>query len=94
MTKIPKIIPVSELRRDVSDVLKRLRKSKTEPVVITQRGHVAAVRLDIEEYERSQNERELLLCLARGEAEIQDGKGFTLQEVLADADSILVDKAS
>lgn len=94
MAKIPQIIPVSELRKDVSEVLKRLRERKSEPVVITQRGRAAAVLLDVDEYERFQNEREMLLCLAKGESEIQEGKGFTLDEVLADADSILVDKAS
>ena len=94
MPKIPQIVPVSELRKDVADVLKRLRKAKTDPVVITQRGRAAAVLLDIDEYERNQNERELLLCLAKGESEIREGKGFSLDDVLSDADSILVDKAS
>ena len=94
MAKIPQIIPVSELRKDVSDVLKKLRKRKSEPVVITQRGRAAAVLLDVDEYERSQNEKELLLALAKGESEIREGVGFSLDEVMADADSILADKAS
>ena len=94
MAKIPQIIPVSELRKDVSEVLKRLRKRKSEPVVITQRGRAAAILINVDEYERTQNEREMLLSLAKGESEIQEGKGFTLDDVLADADSILVDKAS
>ena len=94
MAKIPQIIPVSDLRKDVSEVLKRLKESNSEPVIITQRGRAAAVLLDVSEYERTQNERDLLLALAKGEAEIQEGKGISFDEVLADADSILTDKAS
>jgi prevent-host-death family protein len=94
MAKIPKIIPVSELRKGVSDVLKRLRETSSEPVVITQRGRAAAVLLDVQEYERTQNEREMLLCLVKGESEIQEGTGYSLDQVLSDADSILIDKAS
>jgi prevent-host-death family protein len=88
MRKVPDIIPVTDLRQDAAAALKRL-KGSTEPVVITQRGRAAAVLLSVEAYERAEHERALLHRLARGEAEIAAGTGFDVDDVLADADSLL-----
>jgi prevent-host-death family protein len=88
MSKVPNIIPVTDLRQDAAAALKRLRASK-QPVVITQRGRAAAVLLSMEAYERSEHERQLLHLLARGEQEIAAGKGFDLDSVLAEADALL-----
>lgn len=88
MSKVPNIIPVTDLRQDAAAALKRLKSSK-QPVVITQRGRAAAVLLSMEEYERGEHERQLLRLIARGEQEIAAGKGFDLEAVLAEADSIL-----
>ena len=88
MTKVPEIVPVTDLRQDSSAVLKRLRSSR-EPIIITQRGRAAAVLLSVEEYERAENERQILLLLARGEKEIARGAGHTLDDVLAEADRLL-----
>ena len=71
-------------------MLKRLRKGK-EPVVITQRGRAAAVLLSIEEYERARQEREILELLVQGDKEIASGVGHDLQDVMAEADSILAE---
>ncbi len=88
MAKVPEIVPITDLRQDSSAVLKRVRSSR-EPVIITQRGRAAAVLLSVEEYERTENERQILLLLARGEKEIAQGEGHTLDDVLADADRLL-----
>lgn len=88
MVKVPKLIPITDLRQDSSAVLETVRNSR-EPLIITQRGRAAAVMLSVEEYERSENERQILELLARGEKEIAAGKGFSLGAVLADADTIL-----
>jgi prevent-host-death family protein len=88
MSRIPEIVPITDLRQDSSAVLKRLR-SLREPIIITQRGRAAAVMLSVEEYERTENERQILLLLARGEKEIAQGKGHTLDNVLAEADRLL-----
>ena len=90
MSKVPELVPVSDLRQDVAAVLKRLRASR-EPFVITQRGRAAAVLLSIDAYERLEQERELLQLIARGEKEISDGEGSDLDSVLAEADAILAD---
>ena len=73
MAKIPKIIPVTDLRHDAAAVLKRLQSSH-QPLVITQRGRAAAVLVSIEDYDRSQHERELLRLLAKGEQEISKAR--------------------
>jgi prevent-host-death family protein len=93
MTKIPEIIPVSDLRQHAAEVLKSVQQSN-EPVVITQRGRAAAVMLSVDEFERVEHERQLLRLLARGEREIAEDEGYDLETVLAEADAILADDQS
>ena len=88
MLKIPRIVPISDLRQDAALVLKPVQNSD-QPLVITQRGRAAAVLLSIEGYERSEHERELLRLLAKGEKEIAENKGVSLDSVLKEADSLL-----
>jgi prevent-host-death family protein len=88
MASVPDIIPITDLRQDAAAALKRVKSSR-QPVVITQRGRAAAVLLSLEAYERSEQERHILQLLARGEQEIKAGRGFDLDEVLAEADNLL-----
>ena len=91
MAKIPEIIPVTDLRQDAAAVLKRVRSQK-QPLIVTQRGRAAAVLLSMEAYERSEQERQLLRMLARGEREIKASAGHDLGKVLAEADALLAEK--
>lgn len=88
MPKLPEIVPVTDLRQDAAAVLARVRRS-AQPVVITQRGRAAAIMLSPESFERSENERQILRLLARGDREISKGKGFDLDSVLGEADELL-----
>lgn len=88
MAKFPNIVPITDLRQDATSIIKRVTASR-EPLVITQRGRAAAVMVSMEAYEHSQHELELLRLLARGEKEIEAGKGYDLDVVLAEADSLL-----
>jgi len=88
MPKIPNIVPITDLRQDATSILKRVAKSR-EPLIITQRGRATAVMVSIKDYEHSQHELELLRLLARGEREIEAGKGYDLDAVLAEADILL-----
>ena len=88
MAKIPNIVPITDLRQDATTIVKRVKASR-EPLVITQRGRAAAVMVSMEAYEHSQHELELLRLLARGEKEIEAGKGNDLDAVLAEADALL-----
>ncbi len=93
MARIPDIVPVSELRQGVAELLKRVRKTRG-PVVVTQRGRAAAVLLSVDEYERRERELEILKLLVQGEKEIAAGVGYSLDEVLAEADEILAQDKS
>jgi len=93
MGKLLNIIPVSDLRQDAAKVLKQLRSQK-EPLVITQRGRAAAVIISVEAYEKSENEKEILRLLAKGDREIELGEGYDLDNVLAEADSLLTKEPS
>jgi prevent-host-death family protein len=88
MTKVPIIIPITDLRQDAAAALKQVKSSR-QPVVITQRGRAAAVLVSMEAYECGEHERQLLYLLARGEQEITAGKGFDLDDVLTEADALL-----
>lgn len=90
MPKTPDIIPITDLRQEAAAVLKRVRASR-QPVVITQRGRAAAVMPSVEAYEGTEHERQILRLLARGKREITDGKGYDLDDVLAEADCLLAD---
>jgi prevent-host-death family protein len=88
VARVPKIIPITDLRQDAAAVLKLVRAQR-EPLIITQRGRAAAVMLSVEAYERSEEERRILLLLARGDREIAEGKGHELADVLKEADALL-----
>lgn len=88
MAKVPDIVPISDLRQDASAILKRVRGSR-QPLVITQRGRATAVMLSMDAYEQFEEERQILMALARGEREIEAGKGPTLDAVLREADKFL-----
>ena len=63
MTRIPKMVSVSELRRGAARWLARLG-GHDEPIVITQRGQPSAVILGIEAYQRFAREARLVRALA------------------------------
>lgn len=88
MPNAPKIIPISDLRKNASDVVKSVSSSR-EPVFITQRGRAAAVMVSMETYKNAQYAMDILHLLARGEKEIAAGTGYKLDDVLREADLYL-----
>lgn len=88
MPKSPKIIPISDLRQNASDVVRSLSLSK-EPIFITQRGRAAAVMVSMQAYEETQHELDILRLLAQGEKEIEAGTGHEFEDVLKEADRFL-----
>jgi prevent-host-death family protein len=88
MAENPSQIPVSDLKQDASATLKRVRKSK-RPLIVTQRGKPAAVLLSVDAYQKGEQERKILKLVALGEREIAVGKGYDLDDVLAEADVLL-----
>ena len=73
------ILPVSDLR-NYNEVLKNCRKG--EPVFLTKNGRGRFVVLDIEEYEREQAEKKLLVKLQEAEEAVKDGKGWMSMDEL------------
>lgn len=67
------ILPVSDLR-NYNEVLKNCRKG--EPVFLTKNGRGRFVVLDIEDYEREQAEKKLLVKLQEAEEAVKEGKGW------------------
>jgi prevent-host-death family protein len=88
MPSTPKIIPISDLRQNASEVVKSVSSSR-EPVFITQRGRAAAVMVSMEVYKNAQHEMDILHLLARGEKEIAAGTAHELDDVLREADRYL-----
>ena len=87
MTKIPKIIPISDLRQKASGVLKDVSSGDT--VFVTQHGRAIAVMVSMKAYERSQHELDILHLLARGAKEIEASTGYDFGDVLKEADHFL-----
>jgi prevent-host-death family protein len=90
MAKVPDLIPITDFRQDAARALKHVQRS-AEPVIITQRGRAAAVMLSVEAFEQGERERQILRLLAQGDQDIGEGKGRSLDAVLAEADRLLRD---
>ena len=88
MSRMPNIVPISDLRQGAAALLKKVKDSR-EPIVVTQRGRAAAVLLSIDEYERREQDKEILKMLVQGEKEIAAGVGHNLDEILAEADRLM-----
>jgi prevent-host-death family protein len=73
------IRPLSEFRANAASMVERLRATK-RPLVLTQRGHSAAVMLDVSAYERLLDEVELLREVQLAERQLEQGEGIPHEE--------------
>lgn len=69
------IKPMSEFRAHTAACIRQAQKSK-RPVVITQHGKSAVVLIDVSEFEAMSQRLELLEDIAKGESQIDEGKGI------------------
>lgn len=76
------IRPLSEFRANAAALIKQLQTTR-RPLVLTQRGHSAAVVLDVQEYERLLEEVELLRDVHAAEQELEAGGGLPHEEAKA-----------
>ena len=88
MSRLPTIVPVSDLRQDASKVLDIVRAEKG-PLIITQHGRAAAVLLSVPEYQEVERQLQLLALLTQGEKEIARADGERIETVMAAARSLL-----
>lgn len=70
------IKPVSEFRANAAELIEHVKNSG-RPLVLTQRGHSAAVVLGVVEYERMVEELELLTDVRSAVAQIEAGRGVS-----------------
>lgn len=68
--------PLSEFRANVASFVDRVRKTK-RPMVLTQRGHSAAVLLDASKYEQLLDEVETLRDIHVAERQLSRGRGVS-----------------
>ncbi len=73
------IQPVSEFRKRISAFIEQVQESK-RPLVLTQRGHSAAVVLDVEEYDRLVDELETMRDIQRASEQLANGEGIDSDE--------------
>lgn len=90
LMQIPKIVPVSDFRRDAAAVLKLLQEGGA-PIVLTQRGRGIAVLQSLEAYEKDQHDLALARALLSGDAEAAAGLTRPASGVLQRARSLLDD---
>ncbi|MCG8458180.1 MAG: type II toxin-antitoxin system Phd/YefM family antitoxin [Holophagales bacterium] len=70
------IRPVTEFRSNTASLIEQVQRTK-RALVLTQRGHSAAVVMDVDEYERLLEELELLRDIQRAEEQLQRGEGVS-----------------
>jgi prevent-host-death family protein len=77
------IKPVSEFRANAAGLIEQV-KSSGRPLVLTQRGHSAAVVLDVSEYEQMIDEIDVLRDIHTAVQQIEAGRGVSNREAKAE----------
>ena len=77
------IKPVSEFRANTADLIEQVRNSG-RPLILTQRGHSAAVLLDVADYAQLVEELELLRDVRTAVQQIESGKGVPNRQAKAE----------
>jgi prevent-host-death family protein len=86
------VLPFSALSEKTQRLVEQVQKTK-RPLVITRRGHSAAVLLDAAEYQLQQQRLILMERIARGKRDIAEGRTHTQEEVEALLDEWLAGDA-
>jgi antitoxin YefM len=77
------IKPVSEFRANTAELIDHVRTSR-RPLILTQRGHSAAVVLDVVEYERMVEAIELLSDVHTATQQVDSGSGVSNRNAKAE----------
>lgn len=76
--------PISYVKAHLAEVVERLRESH-DPVTVTQNGVPAAVIVDHESHQRTQQALALLKLIAMGEKDVSSGRTVSQSTVFASA---------
>ncbi len=74
------VIPLSDLKVNPEKIANRT-KDTHRPILLTSRGRGIAVMQGINEYEKNEEEQELVKAVAQGLMNIKEGKEMELNEV-------------
>ena len=74
--------PLSEFRANAASLIQKVQESQ-RPLVLTQRGHSAAVVLGVSDYENLVSELELLRDVKLAEQQLAEGQGIPQDEARA-----------
>lgn len=77
------IKPVSEFRANAAELIDRVRTTG-RPLVLTQRGHSAAVVLDVGDYQQMIDEADLLRDVRTAVEQIEAGEGVSNRDAKAE----------
>lgn len=77
------IRPVSEFRANAADLIEQV-KTSGRPLVLTQRGHSAAVLLDVADYQHMVEEIELLGDVHTAIQQLDAGEGVSNRDAKAE----------
>ncbi|MEK6375917.1 MAG: type II toxin-antitoxin system Phd/YefM family antitoxin [Acidobacteriota bacterium] len=77
------IKPVSEFRANAAELIEQVKNSG-RPLVLTQRGHSAAVLLDVADYAQLIEELELLRDVRTAVKQIESGEGIPHRQAKAE----------
>lgn len=77
------IKPVSEFRANAAELIEQVKNSR-RPLVLTQRGHSAAVVLDVAEYERMVEEIDLLSDVRTAIQQVDAGQAISNRSAKAE----------
>lgn len=79
-------LPISKAREDLANLVENTKK-RLDEYIITVNGSPAAVLISADEYESWKEteeilaDKELMKSIEKGEKEIKEGKGITLEEL-------------
>jgi prevent-host-death family protein len=79
---LPKLIPVTEIKRKATEIIDNLQREQT-PMLITERGREAAILMDVPSYRLRERQIELLKGIIRGQQCIAEGRMLTHEQVMA-----------
>jgi prevent-host-death family protein len=86
------IKPITYLKSKASDLLKQINETR-RPVIITQNGEPRAVLQDPKSYENMRNAIGILKLLSQGEEDVRSGRTKSQEEVFANIEQFLKEKA-
>ena len=84
------IEPVTVLKTKSAELIRQARETG-QPIIITQNGKATAVLQDVESFQREREALTLLKILAKGDQEINEGKGLSHDDVMRSIERKLKD---